>query len=424
MISRASTRRYWEARIAALARRINTAAWLDRLAPAVFFAGSVFAAALYAARRHEFAPGARWWLLAAALGVAAAAAAWRARRDCFSRAEARVLLETRLRLETRLTAAELGLVPWPPEPMVEPRIVRWRVRAPLGWFAAAAALVAAAAWLPVSPPSTAPRFAGAPPSLLQTEAMLEALKQTAAAAPEALEQLAQRAAELARRPADEQFSHSALEAADALRQQTVAAAAGLGRGLDDAARALRSAGPGADLGAAVGRLGAALGGLRESALPANPDLLAHLPASAAELGALSAEELKQLADALAAAAAGVQGVAGAFGAGANVAQPDPNAEAVGAGGEGGGGESAPLQFAAQGSEAGAGSLQALSPGSLKRFSLGDKLGTTTAAHTVDPQAAAAPTSAGAVAAPAAGGEAVWVDRLTPAERAALKTFFR
>ena len=41
-----------------------------------------------------------------------------------------------------------------------------------------------------------------------------------------------------------------------------------------------------------------------------------------------------------------------------------------------------------------------------------------------PNQAAGPTAAGAVATPAQGGDAVWVDRLTPAERAALKKFFK
>lgn len=56
--------------------------------------------------------------------------------------------------------------------------------------------------------------------------------------------------------------------------------------------------------------------------------------------------------------------------------------------------------------------------------LGDKLGEQLGTHEVDPSKAVGPSSAGAIAAPAAGGEAVWVNRLTPAERAALKNFFK
>jgi hypothetical protein len=81
-------------------------------------------------------------------------------------------------------------------------------------------------------------------------------------------------------------------------------------------------------------------------------------------------------------------------------------------------------LSAQPSDVGEGTAQALTAGDLKRFSLGDKLGTTTGAHDVDPSAAVGPSAGGAVAAPASGGEAVWVNRLTPTERAALKRFFK
>eukprot|EP01035_Chromulina_nebulosa_P008943 gene8943-12087_t len=69
------------------------------------------------------------------------------------------------------------------------------------------------------------------------------------------------------------------------------------------------------------------------------------------------------------------------------------------------------------SDAGDGISLGINGDALKRFSLGDKLGTTTGQHDKDPAKAAAPTSAGSVATPASGGEAVWVNRLTPAERA-------
>jgi hypothetical protein len=61
---------------------------------------------------------------------------------------------------------------------------------------------------------------------------------------------------------------------------------------------------------------------------------------------------------------------------------------------------------------------------LKRFALGDKLGTSAGAHDVDPNKTAGPMSAGAISGAANGGEAVWVNRLTPAERAALKKHFK
>lgn len=423
MITPASSRRFWETRASALAWRINLGAWLAVAAPVCFFVASGSAIALYAMRRAETMPALAGWGFVAAFALAGAACWWRARRNFFQPAEARVLLESSLHLDTRLTAATAGLVAWPDAPASLAPVVQWRLRAPAGWMGASVALLALAIFAPVPHDANVVHAAGPAPALLQTEAMLAALKEMKLADPPAIEQLADRARELARRPADEQYSHSALEAADALRNQTAISAANLARGLDSAANALRSA-SGADMKGAAGRLAAALAGLRDGGLPANKDLLANLPAGEAQMMSLTPEQRAQLAQALANAAQAAQGVAGAAGAGAQVAQPDPNGDVAGGGGQGGDGETAPLMFNKDASDAGDGSAQGLTPGSLKHFALGDKLGTTASAHDVDPSKMTGPTAAGAVAAPAQGGDAVWVNRLTPAERAALKNFFK
>lgn len=421
-------RRYWETRATALACRINVAAWLARAAPALFAVATPFAIAVFALRRHGDSPA------PAALGVALAFlaagifAGWRARRDYYNRTEARVLIESALRLDTRLTAATAGLVPWPVAPAKLPALVRWRLGAPLGWLAAAALLLALASYVPIPRDSGVPRFGGPPPSLLQTKEMLAALQDLKTADPAALEKLAERASELARRPADSQYNHSALEAADALRDQTAAATAALGRGLESAANALQSAGNDVDMKSAAGNLAAALQGLHDGNLAANKELLANLPANASQLAGLTPEQRAQLAQQLSQAGRQTRGVAGAAGAGAPVARPDGMAGKGdgpgGNGGPGGGGGTAPLTLSQQESDAGDGKSEGLTLGDLSRVSLGDKLGTTAGAHDVDPSKAAGPTSAGAIATPAQGGDAVWVNRLTPAERAALKNFFK
>lgn len=419
----ASTGPFWQTRASALARRINVGAWFGLIAPATFFASTVFAVVFYAARRVEaalFWPALAWIVV---LLCAAVASWWRSRRSFFAVADARVLLESHLRLDTRLTAAELGLVPWPPVPAEWPAVLQWRLRAPLAWFGAAAGLLALALFAPVPRQVDPARPTGAPPALVQTEALLSALEQMAVAEPKALEQLAERARELARRPAEEQYSHSALEAADAVRNQTVAAAAGLARDLDTAAAALRDGKT--DTKGAAGRLAAALAGLRDGTLPANSRLMAGVPAGEADLAGLSAEQLQQLAQKLSSAANGIAGVCGAAGADAEIARPGGAAsDRAGAGGPGGGGGSAPLALTAQPSNAGDGELAGVGGQPLKRFAFGDKLGTTSGAHDVDPARAIGPSAAGAVSGAAAGGEAVWVERLTPAERAALKKFFK
>jgi hypothetical protein len=420
----ASTRTFWEARTTALARRVNFGAWLTRLAPAVFFVASAFAVALYAVRRVQTPLTLPWLAFGVAVALTAAMCWWRARPFFFRRTDARVLLESHLRLDTRLTAAELGLVEWPAVPDTLPSVLRWRLQAPTAWLGASLALILAAVFSPVPRDANATRPSGPPPSLVQAENMLAAVKEMNVADPPAVQQLENRARELARRPADEQYSHSALEAADALREQTAMSLSGLANSLEAASNAMRSAD--SDMNSATGSLASALSGLRDGGLPLNKDLLSAL-GSAADLKNLSAAQRAQLAQQMGNLSKGLKGVAGANGAGAEVAAPDPDSEGTtvaAGGGPGGGGEAAPLMFNLNASNAGDGEMQGLSAEALKRFALGDKLGMSSGAHDIDPTKAAGPTSAGAAATPASGGEAVWVNRLTPAERAALKKFFK
>ena len=412
-----------------LAFRLNVAAWIERVGPVLFSVISVGAIALYALRRLRGPVGWGWLALGLGATLAAFAVLWFARRRFFSAVEARVLLESRLRLDTRLTAASAGLVPWPAVPQPLPAVVQWRLRTPAAWLAGAILLLLVAARAPVPELTAISRPTEKPPSLAQAEAMLAALAETKVAETAAVEQIAERARELASRPTDEQYSHSALEAADSLREQTTAAVSALSRNLAAASRALRAAEKDPSSKAAAGRLSAALSGLREGDLPSNANLMKQLAEGAA--GELTPEQMKALAEQLAQAGQDAKGVLGAAGAGADVMQPDPDAKPGegrpargGPGGEGGGEEGAPMALAKEASDAGDGKAEALKASSLAHLALGDKLGTTSGAHDVDPAKAIGPVSAGAVAAPAQGGEAVWVNRLTPAERAALKDFYK
>mgnify|MGYP003342357328 CR=1 FL=1 len=71
-------------------------------------------------------------------------------------------------------------------------------------LAAASAVLA-----PIGETSALPAFAGPPPSLTQTQEMIGALKALEVASPDALEKLAERAAELVRRPPGSQFEVTA-----------------------------------------------------------------------------------------------------------------------------------------------------------------------------------------------------------------------
>ena len=432
-------RRFWEQAVSALARRINTVAWLERFTLPAFASCCVGAGFVYALRRFSEPLSVGLWGLGAVLIGLGAFALWRARGSFFNRKDARALLEYQLGLDSALSAAAAGVGQWPPR-RANTGWLRWRAWEPLGWLAAGGVVLAAGLFVPV--PTQVPGFARAtepPPALAQTEAWLEQVNQLALAEPESLEALNERARGLAGRDSENQYTHSALEAADTLRSQTEAAIRSLADQLDSAAGALAPLeNPAAalsdeELGALAARLGAALQGMREGRLAANPELLKSLPAAtAAGLRSLSPEQASRLREQLSRAGRAATGVVGAEGKGASVASADPNGKVslrrgAGVGGDGTperGPGHAPLYLSELASDAGSGRTETLSSDDLARAALGDLLGTERGQHELDPAKSVAPSSAGAIAAPGRGGEVVWVDHLTPAERAALKDFFK
>lgn len=414
---------FWRKAAARLAARVNLAIWLERFGPLFFGWSTAVAVAIYALRRAEGPVGFAWIALLAGSLIAAAIAGWLGRGKFHAPADARVLLESSLRLDARLSAAEDGVAKWP-EPRADlPVIVRWRSLAAPGWLGGATALLAAATLLPLASGSASGRQAvEKPPALAQTEAMLQELARLELADPASIEQLAAQARELSDRPLEEQYTHSSLEAADVLRDQTMAGVQNLARGYEGAAAALGER-DGVDGETGASELGVALDGLRTGRLAGNKSLTSALGRQTN----LTPEQLEQLRDRLKEAAGQARGVAGAAGAGAEVAQPGE--ELVdgppGSGAVTRGRADAPLTMTLDAAPANEGRMQAVENLDLARAQLGDFAGLEHGGgHHVDPTKAAGPGAGGGAAAAGRGSDAVWVDRLSPADRAALREIFK
>lgn len=455
-MSREPARRHWENLVRGLTWRVNLAAWLDRVSPLFFAVGTVAGFAAYALRRARLetehsASGWIWWSVAVSAALLAVGVlAWRRVRPAFFRKDdARALLERSLGLDSALSAAAAGVAAWP-TPFDPPSPLRWHAPATLGWLFSALVLGTTGLLAPLPARSVASyaRATEKQPALAEAEAWLEQLAEQEVARPEDVEKLAEQARGLGERTPEERYSHSALEAADTLRSQTAQAIRGLGANLEEAAAALsaleRPAGQLSDqeLGEVAARLGEALRGLQEGPLAAREELLKKLGAAANAAGrrSLSPEQAAQLRQQLSKAGRAATGVVGAQGRGAGVATADPNGRVrIGSGGvcEGqGDGEGfgsgaasrgpglAPLYFRDEASDAGAGKTETLTADDLSRAALGELLGMERGEHEFDPKASVAPGAAGVVASAGQGGEVVWVDHLTPRERAALKGFFK
>ena len=455
----ASAQNFWEKAVRAFAWRVNFAVWLERAAPGFFGLGVTAGFAAYALRRMRVEDplmGRGWWV-GVGIGFLAVGIAgwWRGRERFFRVVDARGWLEYQLGLNSRLSAAAAGVADWPPIQSV-PATVSWRSSGIFAGLAVSIGLVLAGWWLPV--PGVAPvdyaRAVEKSPALAQAEAWLEQLAEQAVARPADVAQLSEQAHGLGEHTPEERYSHSGLEAADTLRTQTAEAIRGLGANLETAAAALepfeRAVGTRseAEQGAVVARLGEALRGLQEGPLAAGEALQAKLGEAAAAAGkrSLSPEQAAQLKQQLARAGRAATGVLGAEGQGASVATADPDAPVrFGPGGQGAGvgagpgsGEGdglgsggvqrgpghAPLWFRDEASTALPGKNEAVGGDDFGRAALGELLAMERGEHEFSPKQAGAPSAAGAVAAPAQGGDVVWVERLTPGERAALKDFFK
>ena len=290
-----------------------------------------------------------------------------------------------------------------------------------------------------------------PPALSETEAWLAAAQQIPAIDPASVENLAERARELAEKAPEQQYDHSSLEAADTLRAQTADALQSLAGNMEKAADSLspiadhQTALSDGQLNSLADNLSTALSAMKEGGLTANPELARQLAGlgNASGLGQLSAAQASQLAQRLGAGAGAIHGIPGANGAGARIAGGNGPGQGSGsgrgngrgrgpglgkgpgAGGLGGGGRhgATGIQRSANRGESGPAPNDGRQRPRARR--LGDKIDTQRSApDQVDPSKSAGPTAAGAVAAPASGGDAVWVDQLSPNERAVLKDFFK
>lgn len=434
-MSQPAWRHSWERRTLGLALRVNATACLDAFAPGAFISASASAVCLYALRRHRVSLEASVWLLLAGLFLSALLALWLRRKAFFSRRDARIFLEYHLGLNTALSAAEAGIGKWPDPRGPFPRILRRKSLAPFAWLLLSVALLAASLHLPVPPPPHALQSAEKAPAIAEVERLIEELKQSDLVDAASLERLASEARQLAERPPEQQYSHSGLEAADQLRDQTLAETQELANNLDKAAKSFEDAEKSAqnlsDSQAQKDAQGIenALKGMRSGQLSANDKLQKQLQGvNAQQLQKMSKDQLSKMKQAMKQAGKQARGISGAQKK-SQVAKGSCEKVGPGQGTQAGdqpgnGGDPVPLAFTENASPGQDGKVQLLQNDDYSRASLGDNMQTTDGQHQVDPAKAAQTQSAGGFSNKAQGGDAVWVNRLTPAERAALKDFFK
>ncbi len=443
---------HWRWRTRMLALEINSAWWLDHFLVPVFLLGIVGAFSLLwvRTRRVDLLPAA--WAGIALAALIAAIVSWMSARRRFESIEsARVLLEDRLGLDARLSAAEAGVGEWPP--IAAGTDLSWpvRIRAgrPLLHASLAAAMLAAGALVPVTDADAARSLPDRPPPDAEAVSRwVEEMREAKAVDEDAAADLSDRVAELLARPRDRWYEHSGLEAAAHLREQTAADIAALARDLAEAgsaAEALAGGKRGEARDAAARRLAGAASRLASGGLRPSEATAAALATSGPEgIAELSPERLARLAEALAANRSALRQAlqrAGAFDLGAfTPGEPCPEcgaecksgkpcAKCGSRGGrDGGRGDvtrgpgTAPMTLGAEGELGTRRSERVTAPLDVERGAAGELLEVVDGDEPVNEEWAG-PVDGG-TAVDGDGGGAVRVDDLAPRERATLRRYFK
>ena len=441
--------RFWQSASLTLSRRINIGWWLERWTGwlmASASAGSVTVLLVRWFRPDQL----RWvWIALATLLVVGGVAAWLAGRKYFESPDAaRVRLEDALGLKTRLSAAAAGIGQWP-APVVGKISwpVRWRWQRPLAVLLFTAAMLALATLIPLSSKGAFKKHViEKPTAVMDVEKWVEELRRDESANEKSLEDVEKKIADLLQRPSENWYEHGSLEAAGNLKEQTASELRELAENLADAERAastMQAMGdtmPQAVKDSLSKNLQDAAQGLSAGGMKPNEQLLQQLQQMhPSELGNLSKEQMKQLAEQLAKNAealkkslaqcpnfdpSGIPGMGDGEGQGKKPGN-GKKGEGPGKGGIDRGRGDAELTLSDDETNLDTKKMEALkSQLDAERAAPGDTLTVTDGKHEVDKNAYQGPRQGGGINGNGDGGTAVWQDSLMPSERATLKKYFK
>jgi hypothetical protein len=423
-----SDRESWLRAARRLRRRLNLGVCAARVVP-LWTAGSLVFAAALLWDRGRGAPLAPWlWSLFVGFLIVIVIRSV-SKKDFFDSLDALVLLEDRLRLRNRLSAAEAGVGKWPSFTTIPP-LVRWQGARSYLPPLFAIALVALSATVPIrveEPPSSAP--VSEPLAWREMERALDVLREEELVSEEAIETFEERLEALKSQPKEEWFEHGNLEASDSLREELSAEMRSLVQGLEELeaslgdlqvldenapreARRLREA-----------RVETAISDLELLTLPLDRKRARELQVLARERNVrrMTKEELEKWKETRERLYHGLPGHGETV-----VAASGESAGGAGKPGQGGvnrGPGTAPLDLSGERTELGTERTEGVSGEDVSRGLFGDTVGVSMGEHDVDTSGFRV-TEAGAIVSTGEGGDVVFRESLTPRERLILQKYFR
>lgn len=445
-MSQDALERLWRRRAASLSRRFNFGWWLERFNSLALGGLLVFAAVLLAARTWRPEPAApilAGGVLAAMLALLAGAAYWLGRKRFVGAGAGLVRLDDRLRLNNRLVSAAARVGEWPEYTAAGrgPADFRWNAGRSILPGLAAAALVAAAWWVPIPERAAKTPAVVEPGAWEEMEDWLAALEESGVVEEETVEEFEGRIEEFRGRPEDEWFSHSSLEATDTLRDSLGMRIRDLTAGMDALERDLSalktfSAQMSEEARERIrNEMQEALDALEGGGLPLDEALLKQLkeidPAQLGRetLSGMSREQLEALQERLRQGSQALGSMEGLpeLGECQGMCQGESGfgegGEGFGEGGVDRGRGDAPLFFGDKEDDLGTTKLERVESEDFSKASVGEVLGVGETEREID-KTAPGPAAGGAVGSPGRGGEAVSRETLLPDEEAVLKRYFK
>lgn len=440
-----TNRLWWLAQARRTSRRINTAWWLETLSVPLIVGSLVGATGILVLRNHmaQLHPN----VLAASIGGAlllVAAICWVIAARRFEKPErSLVRLEATMQLRNGLSAASAGVAPWPqPVAVVDPG-VRWHWPRLVVPPVAAIGLLAAGLLIPVSPANPPDSPPEQPQAWKQIDSSLEHLTKEQLVDEKYLEETRKKLEELKAQKEERWFSHSSLEATDALKKEHRSEMDRVEQELDRAQKALESleksgASNQAEKERQLNEFQQALQSLQNGAMKPNPELLEQMKQfDPKNMGRLTPEQLKQLRENLKKNAEGMKNgqgqdpgddwsdelLADEKGKGEGNGPGDKPGD--GPGGKGGINRGPGHDPGVLGNEKDAvetGDLTGLESKDLSKALPGDLLQLQDGEHDVD-KSGSKTSQGGNTDATGAGGDRVWKESLDPGEQRTLKKFF-
>lgn len=437
---------YWLGRAHRLAFYVNFVWVIERIIPVVIIANLTASCGILILRRQLDWVEPVFYALLGIVALAAIILALVRRKNPFKVDDALLRLETALHLDNRLTMAQTANGTWPhpmPGEMSEASLYDLRWQRPLVAVMVSFSMLLAALWIPIGaaqPKSPLAEDPSLPLSIGEVEVWIDQLEKADFIEDNALQDLKEAVADLKNRPSDEWFTSGALEAADHLRENTESAIEGLARNMQMVS-ALLSGAPGLpeSLNAQTYELleeayRAALSEMQAGTLPISPELMQQFEQmNFSNLASIDPDQLKDLQNRSEQWANACQQMGGMTEA--EKQQLADYYESLCEGGEGNARRTMPgsiqrgrgdaeMSYSQYRSPDEVGVSEAVSNDDLRNAAINDTIRTTISNQQESPPEFTGPVEAGRMQSSGAGGEAVWVDRLTPSERKLLRNHFK